>query len=519
MVPARRLAAGILLASGIAFTAPASAIEQDIVLVLDNSGSMRQSDPGFLARTAVENLIGGYGPDTSLAILIFDTTPRMLTPLTQVTDESSRAMLDGLRALDYSGQRTNIPSAIERAVYHLRVNGRDGVPHTVLFMTDGQVDTGDPGRDRDMERWMLDELTVMASDSGIRIFGIAFTDDADFAVIQTLAQRTGAEYLRAFTADEIEPAFTRMHALIEDAHVQQARTAPPQAEPQPTRPVEPVTAVIDPEPQATPEPETLAESDADGSGPALHAPAWLPYALGAVALLLAAGGVYFWRARRGGRTSAAGGMAAAPKAMMYDLNGVTTLPRHEIRAGQVTIGRVSVPDAPRASYILIDRTTISRKHATISLRDGHYLIEDHGTTNGTFVNDRRIAAPQRLRDGDKVRFDTFEFAFRDFAVPADADVEEADDRTQISGVPAAPPMPQRAAGPAPRPVPKPVPKMTPAPAARERSYQEVDLLLGDDEPESLEPDEGGDDRTVLFSNDDMARKLDEERARKRNTSK
>ena len=48
---------------------------------------------------------------------------------------------------------------------------------------------------------------------------------------------------------------------------------------------------------------------------------------------------------------------------------------------------------------------VSRRHACISLRDGQYVIEDLGSTNGTFVNRGHRLAPgnsQPLKDGDEI---------------------------------------------------------------------------------------------------------------------
>lgn len=48
---------------------------------------------------------------------------------------------------------------------------------------------------------------------------------------------------------------------------------------------------------------------------------------------------------------------------------------------------------------------VSRRHARISLRDGQYLIEDLGSTNGTFVNrGHRLVSGERhpLKDGDEI---------------------------------------------------------------------------------------------------------------------
>src|SRR5271154_4734304 len=47
---------------------------------------------------------------------------------------------------------------------------------------------------------------------------------------------------------------------------------------------------------------------------------------------------------------------------------------------------------------------ISRRHARLSINEaGVLLVEDLGSTNGTFVNDRRLTAQRVLRAGDRVR--------------------------------------------------------------------------------------------------------------------
>jgi pSer/pThr/pTyr-binding forkhead associated (FHA) protein len=48
---------------------------------------------------------------------------------------------------------------------------------------------------------------------------------------------------------------------------------------------------------------------------------------------------------------------------------------------------------------------VSRRHARIMRRNGQYLIEDLGSTNGTFINRGRRLLPgdrQQLRDGDEI---------------------------------------------------------------------------------------------------------------------
>jgi pSer/pThr/pTyr-binding forkhead associated (FHA) protein len=68
---------------------------------------------------------------------------------------------------------------------------------------------------------------------------------------------------------------------------------------------------------------------------------------------------------------------------------------------------------------LADDEEISRSHARISLdRSGFCAIEDLGSTNGTFVNGRRITGPQTLSVGDTVEVGGTTLVVRELPIPA-----------------------------------------------------------------------------------------------------
>jgi two-component system cell cycle response regulator len=54
--------------------------------------------------------------------------------------------------------------------------------------------------------------------------------------------------------------------------------------------------------------------------------------------------------------------------------------------------------------IQLDEESVSRKHASFLVHlDGRVVARDHGSTNGTYVNDRAIKGDFDLRDGDLVK--------------------------------------------------------------------------------------------------------------------
>lgn len=53
-------------------------------------------------------------------------------------------------------------------------------------------------------------------------------------------------------------------------------------------------------------------------------------------------------------------------------------------------------------HVTIPDSSVSGRHARIYHSDGEWYVEDLGSTNGTYVNDRALSHPVVLRPGDKV---------------------------------------------------------------------------------------------------------------------
>jgi len=55
-----------------------------------------------------------------------------------------------------------------------------------------------------------------------------------------------------------------------------------------------------------------------------------------------------------------------------------------------------------ANDIAISDPEVSRRHTRLLMQEDNVIIEDLGSTNGTFLNGQRIASPQQLRAGDVI---------------------------------------------------------------------------------------------------------------------
>ena len=65
-------------------------------------------------------------------------------------------------------------------------------------------------------------------------------------------------------------------------------------------------------------------------------------------------------------------------------------------ASEISIGREAGSD------VFINDEEISRQHARLTSQYGDYVLEDLGSTNGTFVNTQRITGQRILKSGDTI---------------------------------------------------------------------------------------------------------------------
>ena len=88
-----------------------------------------------------------------------------------------------------------------------------------------------------------------------------------------------------------------------------------------------------------------------------------------------------------------------PKLLVSLPNGTSA--SHDLTESTITIGRVS------DNTLQIEDVSVSSHHAQLTLGDaGDYILQDIGSTNGTWINSKEAKEGEDhpLQDGDKLRF-------------------------------------------------------------------------------------------------------------------
>ncbi len=387
----------------------------DMVLVLDNSGSMKKNDPQFLTRKIVNKFMAGFEDNCRIAMVIFDQEVKLAESLMDTNDPDARArLMKSLNKVNYKGQFSNIPAAIERAIYEIKTRGRKDAHKIIIFMTDGIVDTGDKIYDFEREKWLKQDLAKESKKQGIRIFSIAFTNTADFSLIQTLALKTDGEYFRAYGPDDIQNVFEKISKTIAGLSKKSDSLSPPEIQPvttaalkkkeERTKPstvqaVAPSPVMI--EVTAPPSNNTPPVREDDIFSHLILAGIVLLLCVTIIIMVLMIKFSSLTKERPTVKTR------AMPSADLIDVENVTGNETLALTKRITKIGRN--PD----NDVAIVRDTVSGFHAMIEYSDDFFYLEDQRSMNKTYLNGEEIGphARKRLKSGDEIMFDTHKFLF------------------------------------------------------------------------------------------------------------
>lgn len=96
------------------------------------------------------------------------------------------------------------------------------------------------------------------------------------------------------------------------------------------------------------------------------------------------------------------------KTTAFLLNKFDKKQRFELKQAQIIVGREK-----EKVDICLDESSVSKIHAVINERNGVYYLSDQNSSNGTFVNNRRLEKMEdyRLNSSDEIKFANQEYIF------------------------------------------------------------------------------------------------------------
>jgi len=168
-----------------------------VSLVIDTSGSMADTDPNNLRKTAAEIFIDLLSPEDYLGIVTFSTDVVEAVPLQQVVSVENKAIMKSVLApaVTATGD-TDYLKALQAAEYQLDGFAEPDVRKVIIFLTDGvpdpdAVQSANPAFMSDY----MDSIWATTANIGLKdysIYALGF-GNSDQSILQRIASDTRGE--------------------------------------------------------------------------------------------------------------------------------------------------------------------------------------------------------------------------------------------------------------------------------------------------------------------------------------
>ncbi|MFX3635780.1 MAG: VWA domain-containing protein [Candidatus Pristimantibacillus sp.] len=188
---------------------------KDIVLVIDNSGSMAETDPDNERLTAAKQLINKMESDKRVAVVQFSDTAELLQPFTNVRTQAEKDSVSAaIEALEPTDGGTNFTLALEESMKTIKekVDSKRGT--MVILLSDGFSESS------------IDEQIAAYQEQRIVVntVGLSVVDARGSALLQQIANSTGGSYYDVTEANGLTLAFQNIYDTIDDRTLVTERT-------------------------------------------------------------------------------------------------------------------------------------------------------------------------------------------------------------------------------------------------------------------------------------------------------
>ncbi len=207
------------ISTGVSYAQTGVDTRIDVVLVIDNSGSMEQNDPHNMRISAARLFTNLAAPGDQIGIVSMgdrDSTKAVMSLSTvdavnQLTWESLRT----IKAPDKLSGWTYMGEALDLAGNVLDNAGKHNLNRAVIFLTDGKPTYRD--EDRAGQEAKFSAAVERLKRDRVKVFGIALGGDADAELLRTaISSPTAGKVWTAQNADQLLSIYTDIMAQLQD---------------------------------------------------------------------------------------------------------------------------------------------------------------------------------------------------------------------------------------------------------------------------------------------------------------
>jgi len=180
---------------------------KNVVMAIDDSGSMMQSDPNNSRYTAAQNLVQLMDKDNQVAVLTFSSDAQVAQPLTSLAKpEDKERVKSVIASLQTTEGGTNISGALSEAMNVITSDEAADRGAMVILLSDG-ISVFDTSRE------LQDYL-----DRGVKVntIGLRLDDPSGSNLLRDIATTTGGQYYDVTDANHLGDVFQQIYERLGD---------------------------------------------------------------------------------------------------------------------------------------------------------------------------------------------------------------------------------------------------------------------------------------------------------------
>ncbi|GKU80045.1 VWA domain-containing protein [Paenibacillus sp. L3-i20] len=180
---------------------------RDIVLVIDNSGSMLETDPNNDRFEAAKGLIAEMDKEKRVAIVTFADTAELLMPFANVGTEEQKSSVYGvIDTIQVSDGGTNYSAALDQALAVIKEKEFAERGTMVILLSDGFSESN-----------ITEQISEFQSQNiAIHTIGLKMGYDQGVILLQEIAESTSGKYYDVSKSEGLADAFQNIYMTIDN---------------------------------------------------------------------------------------------------------------------------------------------------------------------------------------------------------------------------------------------------------------------------------------------------------------
>lgn len=180
-----------------------SKIINDVVVLIDTSGSMSKTDPDNERFDAVNSLLNSMNSGNRAAVYTFSDHAAKLKGMSYVDKAVKEDIMNELQKYKNPNGNTNMREALDSAYDEINKSKENGRNSMVIMLSDG-------GDNFNLDK-KFDQTMKPYNDNGIPVYTVGMSSGDNFYMLKKIAKSSGADYYNVKDVKDIKNTFVKIY--------------------------------------------------------------------------------------------------------------------------------------------------------------------------------------------------------------------------------------------------------------------------------------------------------------------